>query len=139
MFTAKETLGSPYAAIAWQQWQEVFTYFQPLLLFESDRISVTAEGLIAIAQYFDTRYPVSVPVSALPLAPVAPSLDPENASASPLSLVRLRQKKTYSLYSDVLESLEQVSFWRRVNKSALVNLAVEQLMATYPESQIPIP
>lgn len=139
MFTAKETLGSSYAAIAWPQWQEVFSYFQPLLLLEPNQVSVTAEGLIAIARYFDTRYPVSVPMSPLPLAPAASSSGPESMNGSPVPSARLCQKKTYSLYSDVLESLERVSFWRRVSKSALVNLAVEQLMATYPESQIPIP
>jgi hypothetical protein len=135
MFTAKETLGSSYADIVWPQWQEAFAYIQPLLLFEPSQVSVTAEGLVAIAQYFDTRYPVSA--SPMPTVP-PPSI--ERASGSPLPLTIPRQvKRTYLLHPDVLESLERVSFWRRVGKSALVNLALMRLLPDYTESQDPIP
>jgi len=137
MFTAKEILGSPYAAIAWPQWQEAFTYFQPLLLFEPTQISVTAEGLTAIAQYFDTRYPTSISVSQPPAAPLPSS---QSTSESPLPPATLHHvKRTYALHPDVLESLERVSFWRRVGKSALVNLALMRLLPNYSESQDPIP
>jgi hypothetical protein len=135
MFTTKEALGSSYADIAWPQWQEAFTYIQPLLLFEPNQVSVTPEGLVAIAQYFDTRY--SVPPSPMP---TAPPLSKEHASGSPLSLATPRQvKRTYLLHPDVLESLERVSFWRRVGKSSLVNLALMRLLPDYSESQDPIP
>lgn len=135
MFTAKETLGSLYAQFAWPQWQEAFAYIQPLLSFEANQLSVTAEGLAAIAQYFDSRYPVS----AFPI-PTTPPPSTERMSGSPLPLNTLRQvKRTYSLHPDVLESLERVSFWRRVGKSALVNLALMRLLPDYSESQDPIP
>lgn len=137
VFMAKETLGFPYAAIAWPQWQEAFVYFQPLLLSESTQVSVTTEGLTAIAQYFDARYPASIAVSPLPAAPLPSS---QSTSEFPLPLGTPRQvKRTYALHPDVLESLERVSFWRRVGKSALVNLALMRLLPGYSESQDPIP
>lgn len=139
LFTSKEALGAPYAELAWPQWYEAFAYFQPLLILEPNQVSITAEGLMAIAQYFNTRHPVSTSVSPLPSALVPPPPSPERTSGFSSPTAPLREKKTYSLYSDVLESLERVSFWRRMSKSALVNLAVAQLMATYPESQIPLP
>lgn len=140
IFTARETLGSNYSDLPWPQWYEAFAYFQPLLLLEPNQITVTAEGLTAIAQYFDTRYPAPVPVAPLLPAPAAPLSGLESASASSLPPAPPNQiKRTYSLRLDVLESLERVCFWRREVRSDLVNLALEQLLATYPESQIPRP
>lgn len=140
VFTAKETLGSNYSDLPWLQWQEAFAYFQPLLLLEPNQVSLTVEGLTAIAQYFDTRYPAPVPVSPLLPAPAAPPAGLESASAPLLRSAPPNQiKRTYSLRLDVLESLERVCFWRREVRSDLVNLALEQLMATYPESRIPLP
>jgi len=137
LFTAKEALGLPYAAIEWSQWYEAFAYFQPLLVFELNRVSFTAEGLTAVAQYFDTRYPSSVPVSPLPQE--STTLPPVLEVVSQHSALPHAVKRTYLLRRDVLTSLERVSFWQRVSKSTLVNLAVEQLMATYSESKVPLP
>lgn len=139
LLTARDALGISYREITGPQWYEAFTYFQPLLVSEPNQVSVTAEGLMAIAQYFDARYP-SLSASLLPHTSAAPPPVPRGTPdlALPSALPHM-VKRTYLLHLDVLTSLEQVSFWRRVNKSALVNLAVEQLMATYPESQIPIP
>ncbi len=134
IFTAKEALGPNYSDLPWQQWYEAFAYYQPLLLLETNQVRTTDEGLVAVVQYFDAQY---TEASSLP-----PTLPPSIKSASGALLPpdQPREvKRTYSLYSDVLETLERVSFWRRVNRSALVNLAVKQLMATYPESQIPLP
>lgn len=137
VFTAKEVLGPNYLDLSWPQWYEAFAYFQPLLLLEPNQVNITGEGLTAIAQYFDTRYSIPVPIS---LSPPAPSPTLEGASGSLLFSTQLRVvKRTYSLRPDVLESLERASFWRRKKRSVLVNLAVERLMATYPESQIPLP
>ena len=134
---ARETLGPSYAELAWPQWYEAFAYFQPLLILESNKISVTTEGLIAITQYFDSKYPSLAQVPPLPHATAAlPSIS-GGANDSLLPAQPRKVKSTYSLRSDVLESLKRASFWRRVSKSALVNLAIEQLMATYPESKIP--
>jgi hypothetical protein len=137
LFMAKEALGPSYAEFAWPQWYEAFAYFQPLLLVEPNRVSITADGLTAIARYFDTKYPSLALASPPSYAP--PSLPPisEQASGSLLPTQPLVIKSTYSLRIDVLESLGRASFWLRMSKSALVNLAVEQLMATYPESKIP--
>lgn len=140
VLTAKEALGPHYSDLPWSQWYEAFAYFQPLLLVEPNQVSITAEGLTAIAQFFDTRYPVSVPISPLLPTPAAPPPGLESASGPSLPPAPPTQiKRTYSLRLDVLESLERVSFWRREVRSDLVNLALEQLMATYPESQIPLP
>lgn len=139
MFTAKEALGPSYANLAWLQLEEAFIYFQPLLLSDHKQVSVTAEGLTAIAQYLDTQYPIQVPLSPRPPIAATPLPALEHAPASLLLQTKLREKKTYSLRPSVLRGLERVSFWRRVTKSALVNLALEQLLATYPEAQIPIP
>jgi hypothetical protein len=136
VFTAKETLGPNYSDLPWSQWYEAFAYFQPLLLSEPDKVNITGEGLIAIAQYFDAQAPAPVPKS--PLLTVSSS-DPKGISGSSLPPTALRQvKRTYSLHPDVLESLERVSFWRRVKKSALVNLALMRLLLDYSESQDPI-
>ena len=43
------------------------------------------------------------------------------------------------LHPDIHESLERASFWLRERKSALVNRALMQLLAGYPESQVPLP
>jgi hypothetical protein len=139
LLTSKEALGTPYAELAWPQWYEAFAYFQPLLILEPNQVSVTAEGLTAISQYFNTRYPVPTSGPPLPSASTAPPPSLERTPSFSLHSAPLREKKTYSLHLGVLESLERVSFWRRVSKSSLVNLAVAQLMATYPESQIPLP
>lgn len=139
LFTSKEALGAPYAELAWPQWYEAFAYFQPLLVLEPNQVSVTADGLTALAQYFNTRHPVPTSVSSLPAASAAPLLGPEGTLGSSLPPAPHSEKKTYTMHSSTLESLERVSFWRRVSKSSLINLAVAQLMATYPESQIPLP
>jgi hypothetical protein len=133
LFTSKEALGPPYAELAWPQWSEAFAYFQPLLLLEPNQVSVTAEGLTAIAQYFDARYPVLISVSPLP-----PALPTGSKGSLPHATPR-QVKRTYSLRPDALEILERVSFWRRVNKSAIINLALMRLLLDYPESQEPIP
>jgi hypothetical protein len=136
LFAAKEALGCDYLSIPWPQWYEAFAYFQPLLLLGPDQATITNEGLSAIAQYFNTRHSPPAPIFPPPILPSTL----ENASGSLLSSTQPRIiKRTYSLRPDVLESLERASFWRRKKRSALVNLAVKQLMATYPESQIPLP
>jgi hypothetical protein len=140
MLTAMDALGLTYREITWPQWYEAFAYFQPLLVLELGQVSVTAEGLIAIAQYFDTRYQSSISASLLTHIPVAsPSVPEEASNISTPSALPHTVKRTYSLNSEVLTSLERVSFWRRVSKSDLVNIAVQQLMATYSESQTPLP
>ncbi|QKG51836.1 hypothetical protein [Hymenobacter sp. BRD67] len=119
------------------QWYEAFAYFQPILRLEAGQVYVTAEGLMCLAQYFEVRHSTSAPASQHPAAAASP-LGPEEVSSSLLLPAQLLEvKKTYSLHPDVVESLERVSFWRRVGKSTLVNLAIQKLLATYPESQIP--
>jgi hypothetical protein len=142
LFAAREALGLSYAEIAWPQWYEAFAYFQPLLVAEPNQVRVTTEGLTAVARYFDTRYPPAVPISPLPHTSVTlpPVSEPESASGIPLPpAVSNTVKRTYSLHKNVVTSLERVSFWQRVSMSSLVNLAVEQMMATYSESKIPLP
>lgn len=139
LLTSKETLGAPYAELAWPHWDEAFAYFQPLLVLEPNQVSVTAEGLTAITQYFNSRYPVLTSVSSLSAASAAPTPSSEATPSFSLHPTPRREKKTYALDPDILESLKRVSFWRRMSQSALVNLAVAQLMATYPESQVPLP
>jgi hypothetical protein len=139
LLTARDALGISYREITGPQWYEAFTYFQPLLIAEPNQVNVTAEGLMAIAQYFDTRYP-SLSASSLPHASAVPlpALERVPDTTLPPALPYV-VKRTYLLHLDVLTSLERVSFWRRARKSDLVNLAVQQLMATYSESQIPLP
>jgi len=137
LFTSKEALGPPYAELTWPQWYEAFAYFQPLLLLEPNQVSVTAEGLTAIAQYFDARYPV--PISVSPLPPALPTGSKSTSGSSLPPATRRQVKRTYSLHTDALEILERVSFWQRVSKSALINLALMRLLLDYPESQDPIP
>lgn len=140
LLTAVDALGLTYREITWPQWYEAFAYFQPLLVIEPNQVSVTAEGLMVIARYFDTRYPSSVPTSSLAHVSAPPLSVPEETAGIPMPPASPHAvKRTYLIDSDVLKSLERVSFWRRVSKSDLVNTAVQQLMVTYSESQIPLP
>lgn len=139
LFTSRETLGAPYAELAWPQWDEAFAYLQPLLVLKLNQVSITAEGLTAITQYFNARYPILTSASLLSATSAAPTPSPTGTSGFSTHSAPRREKKTYTLDPGILESLKRVSFWRRMSKSSLVNLAVAQLMATYPESQIPLP
>lgn len=137
IITAREALDPYYPAVTWPQWHQAFRDIQPSLLLDANRVTTTSQGLTELARYFEARYPSTV----LPRLP-ATSLLHSQATALPpeIPLDSRRQiKKTYSMCPDVLESLSRVSYWRRTAKSTLINLAVQQLMATYSESQVPIP
>jgi hypothetical protein len=121
LLTAVEALAPYYPALTWPQWHQAFEYCQPLLKLELGQVSPTAEGLTEVAHYFDAQYP-------------SPAPTPQGLPVSARMI-----KVTYSMRPDVLESLNRLSFWRRKGKSALVNSALKQFLADYPESQDPIP
>lgn len=121
LVTAREALAPYYPTLTWPQWHQAFDYLQPTLRLEVEQISITSESLTGLAHYFEAQYPL-------------PNLIPQ-LLPTPQRMV----KGTYSMRPDVLESLNRVSFWRRIGKSALVNLALMRLMSGYSESQDPIP
>jgi hypothetical protein len=121
LVNAREALAPYYPALTWPQWHQAFDYLQPTLRLEVDQISITSGGLTELAHYFDAQYALPTPT---------PQLLPP-----PQRMV----KGTYSIRTDVLESLNRVSFWRRKGKSALVNLALIRFLTGYSESQDPIP
>jgi hypothetical protein len=132
LVNAREALGPYYPALTWPQWHKALEYLQPLLLIDDGQVSISMEGLTKLAHHFEAEHPLP------PIAVVSsPHLELVSGPLPPAPLPKV--KKTYSMRLDVLESLDRVSFWRRKGKSALVNLAIRQLMASYPESQIPIP
>jgi len=126
IITAREALDPYYPGLTWSQWHHAFKTVQPLLKSETGQITPTFEGLSELARHFEAL--------ALPLASVTAVTDLPTQGAE----THQKAKKTYSLELDVLESLERLSYWRRKDKSTLVNLALSQLLSQYPESQIPI-
>jgi hypothetical protein len=121
LVTAREALSPYYPALTWPQWHQALDYLQPILILEGEQISITSGGLKELAHYFDAQYTLLTPTS-----------------QSPPPTKRM-VKGTYSIRTDVLECLNRVSFWRRIGKSALVNLALMRFLTGYSESQDPIP
>jgi len=120
--TAAKALAPYYPALTWAQWQQAFIFLQLPLRVTGQQVMTTALGLSGLIQYLETQY---LPTGQLPVL----------TASEP----RREIKKTYGMRPDVLESLDRVSFWLRKGKSALVNQALQQLLARHPESQIPVP
>ncbi|RZJ92978.1 MAG: hypothetical protein EOO60_06585 [Hymenobacter sp.] len=120
--TASRALAPYYPTLTWAQWQQAFIALQLPLRVTGQQVVTTALGLSGLIQYLETQY---LPASQSPI-PTMPK--PQRGI-----------KRTYDMQLEVLESLERVSYWLRKNKSALVNKALLQLLARYPESQIPVP
>lgn len=135
--TAREALEPYYPTVTWPQWHQAFRDVQPQLRLDAEHVTTTSQGLTELTRYFEARHPavVSTPLPTTPLPHPQATESPAESLPNPSHWA----KKTYSLSLEALESLNRVSFWRREGKSALVNLAVLQLMATYPESRVPIP
>jgi hypothetical protein len=123
IIAAREALDPYYPGLSWPQWHQAFKAIQPSLKLDANRVITTSQSLTELARYF-----------------AAPPPDQnEELEPQPQLVASQGVKKTYLMQPEVLESLNRVSFWRRVGKTSLVNLALLKLLAHYPESRIPIP
>ena len=142
LIAAREALDPYYPELTWPQWHQAFKTVQPTLILNVNQVAATANGLTELIHYFEARHLSAGSVSPQEFstanAPeytdlVAESVFQFNADA------RLELKNTYCISYDVAEGLKRVSFWRRESKSALVNLALMQLLVKYPELQFSVP
>lgn len=127
IITAREALDLYYPNLTWTQWHHAFETVEPLLKSEAGQVTPTFKGLSELVRHFEALAPASDSVV------IASDLPTQGTQA------HQKAKKTYSIELNVLESLDRLSYWQRKDKSTLVNLALSQLLAQYPESQIPIP
>lgn len=140
LIAAREALDPYYPGLTWAQWHQAFKATQPKLILNANQ--VTATGLTDLIHYFETLY---IPVGSGPPqdSPIADT--PEYTQSAVESVfqfgtdMRLELSRTYLISQEVAEGLSRVSFWRRESKSALVNLALMQLLVKYPELQVSIP
>lgn len=121
LITAREAIAPYYPALTWPQWHQAFEYLQPTLKLEDEQVNTTTEGLTELARYFEAQY-------------LSPTPNPQLMQAS-----KRMVKMTFSMRPEVIEILNRVSFWRRIGKSTLVNLALIRILSDYSESQDPIP
>lgn len=140
LIAAREALDPYYPGLTWAQWHQAFKATQPKLILNANQ--VTATGLTDLIHYFETLY---IPIGSAPPQD-SPIVDtPEHTQSAVESVfqfgtdMRLELSRTYLISQQVAEGLNRVSFWRRESKSALVNLALMQLLVTYPELQVSIP
>ena len=103
---------------------------------------MTANGLTDLIHFFEVIHlPVdSIPLQNPPTAEAPVDTDSQVESSFQFGTdIRLELTRTYSISQEVAEGLNRVSFWRGESKSALVNLALMELLIKYPELQLSIP
>lgn len=124
LLSARQVLAAAYPQLTDAEWVAALDQVQPPLLLPAEGSALLApEGLAALVGC---------------LAGTGPAASPGGRSPQPSPAARTK-KQTFDLDLAVAEQLANATYWLRRSMTELVNEALAQHLAQYPEAQRPRP